>query len=359
VRTEPDGFDKDTLIELLRDRYLLEVAALTFVPYGIDSWSYVATGRDGDRCFVKLTHDDSTSVVTAWEMPLMAALAAAKILVPRPIADRDGAYVNALGHGEVRVLEYLPGRTLEHETEWPDAILGRVADAVAGIHASTNIVRHLVPRVEDFDLPFIPGLTATLAAVDKADGLRARDKTVSALRELVVPRASDLNQAIARLMRLRDFTSVRRSEEVLCHTDIWGSNLMLSDDGEMHVLDWDGALIGPPERDLFMFAGTSFFPAARLAWFLDRYGAVFRPERLDAEAFGFYLYRRNLEDLAWFVAAIAEGRDEAMAPETMLAIVADLLSEITPMEGLIDRVREVLTARPALAVRPSRHPGPH
>ena len=345
MRTEPDGFDKSTLIELLRDRYLLEVAALTFVPYGIDSWSFVATGRDGNRCFVKLTHDESTSAASAWEMPLMAALATARIPVPRPIADRDGAYMNALGPSRVRVLEYLPGRTLEHETEWPDAILGPVAEAVAGIHASTNGVRHLVPKVEDFELPFIPGLTTTLAAFDKADGFPAEDKTVSALVELVVPRARDLNQAIARLQRLRDFTSSRRSDQLLCHTDIWGSNLMLSDDGAMHVLDWDGALIGPPERDLFMFAGTSFFPAARLAWVLDRYEAVFRPERLDEEAFGFYLYRRNLEDLAWFVAAIAEARYEAMAPKTMLAIVADLLSEITPMEGLIDRVGEVLTAR--------------
>jgi spectinomycin phosphotransferase len=345
VRTEPDGFDKDTLIDLLRDRYLFEVATVAFVPYGIDSWSYVATGRDGSRCFVKLSQAESRNIASAWEMPLMAALVAANVPVPRPIADRDGDYLNKLGQRHVRVLEYLVGRTLERETEWPDRILAPVAEAVARIHASTSAVRHLVPGVEDFELPFINGLIGTLAAFDNADGLPAGDQRVSALRELVVPRTQDLNQAIARLRQLGDFVRVRRSDQVLCHTDIWGSNLMISDDGVLNVLDWDGALIGPPERDLFMFAGTSFFPAARLAWFLDRYEAVFRPERLDAEAFGFYLYRRNLEDLAWFVAAIAEGRYEAMVPESMLAIVANLLSEITPMEGQIDRVREVLTAR--------------
>jgi len=345
MRTEPDGFDKGSLIELLHDRYLLEVADLAFVPYGIDSWSYVATDRHGNRCFVKLTQDESTGVATAWEMPLMAALAAVAVPVPRPIADRDGRYINALGHRHVRVLEYLQGHTLEHEAEWPDDILARVAETVARIHASTSSVRQLVPRVEDFDLPFIPSLSEALAAFEQGGRLRGDDTTVSTLGEMVVPRARDIHAAITRLQQLRDFASDRHADEVLCHTDIWGSNLMLADDGVLHVLDWDGALIGPPERDLFMFAGTSFFPAARLAWFLDRYDAVFRPTRLDAEAFGFYLYRRNLEDFAWFVAAIAQGRHEAMAPDAMLAIAADLLSEIRPMETQIDRVREVLTAR--------------
>jgi hypothetical protein len=94
-----------------------------------------------------------------------------------------------------------------------------------------------------------------------------------------------------------------------------------------------------------MFAGTTFFPADRFGWFLDRYEAAFRSTRLDAETFGFYLYRRNLEDLAGFVASIAEGRTEAMAPAAMFAIVADLLAEMTTIEGQIERVREVLAAR--------------
>ena len=32
MRIEPDGLDQNRLLDLLRDRYLLEVAGLTFVP---------------------------------------------------------------------------------------------------------------------------------------------------------------------------------------------------------------------------------------------------------------------------------------------------------------------------------------
>jgi Ser/Thr protein kinase RdoA (MazF antagonist) len=345
MRIEPDGLNQNSLVDLLRDRYLLEVAGLTFVPYGIDSWSYVATCRDGNRAFVKLTRRELSTIATASELPLMAALAAGLARVPRPISDRDGGFVSALDGYEVQVLEYLEGRTLEEETAWPNDLLARVAETVAAVHASTNAVRPLVQRVEDYDLPFLPGLSETLTAIEMGRPLPAGDESLAKLREMVLPRALELRTTIVRLERLRDLARVRDSDEVLCHTDIWGSNLLLSDGGRLHLLDWNGALIGPPEHDLFMFAGTTFFPADRFGWFLDRYEAAFRRTRLDAETFGFYLYRRNLEDLAAFVASIAEGRTEAMAPDAMLAIVADLLGEMATIEGHIERVREVLAAR--------------
>src|ERR1035437_3748903 len=128
MRIEPDGLNQNRLVDLLRDRYLLEVAGLTFVPYGIDSWSYVATCRDGDRAFVKLTRRKPSTIATAWELPLMAALAAGFVPVPRPIADRDGGFVSALDGYDVQVLEYLEGRTLEEETAWPDDLLAPVAE---------------------------------------------------------------------------------------------------------------------------------------------------------------------------------------------------------------------------------------
>ena len=345
MRIEPDDLNQTGLLELLRDRYLLEVVGLTFVPYGIDSWSYVATCRDGSRAFVKLTRREPSTTATASEIPLMAALAAGLVSVPRPVVDRGGGFVSALDGYDVQVLEYLEGRTLEEEAAWPDDLYARVAETVAAVHASTGAVRQLVERVEDYDLPFLPRFAATLTAIEVGGPLPASDETLARLRGMAAPRARELRAGIVRLERLRDLARVRHSDDVLCHTDIWGSNLLLSNDGMLHLLDWNGALIGPPERDLFMFAGTTFFPAGRFGWFLDRYEAAFRRIPLEADTFGFCFYRRNLEDLAGFVASIVEGRNEAMAPAAMLAIVADLLAEMPLIEGQINSVREVLAAR--------------
>jgi hypothetical protein len=83
-------------------------------------------------------------------------------------------------------------------------------------------------------------------------------------------------------------------------------------------------------------------PDLNHGWFLDRYEAAFRRVRLHVGTFGFYFYRRNLEDLAGFVGSIAAGRMEAMAPAAMLGVVANLLAEMPRIEGEIERVVDLL-----------------
>ena len=345
MRIEPD-LDQSRLLELLRDRYPLDVAQLTFVPFGLDSWSYVATCRDGGKAFVKLSRRAPGANPIPSEVPLMAALAACQVAVPRPVADRDGGFVNAVDGYEVQVLQYLEGRSLEAETVWPDDLYAQVAETVAAVHASTDAVRHLVERVERYELPFLPPFVEALTAIEAGGAMAANDDpTLARLRAMVMPRAGELRVAVSSLEDLRDGARVRESDEVLCHTDIWGSNLLLSDDGTLHLLDWNGALLGPPEHDLFMFAGTEFFPADRFGWFLDRYEAAFGRRRLDAETLGFYVYRRNLEDLASFVESIVENRMEAMEPDATLRVVADLLAEVPRLEGRLSQVARVLSAR--------------
>ncbi|MEO5941021.1 MAG: aminoglycoside phosphotransferase family protein, partial [Candidatus Limnocylindrales bacterium] len=277
MRTEPD-LDRAVLAGLLADRYELDIAGLTFVPFGTDSWSYVATGRTGLRSFVKISRPASAGVRPGSELPLMAALADGLVPVPRPVADRDGDYTNAVDGFDVQVLEYLAGDSLEDEAAWPDELYARVAETVAALHASTGAVGHLVERRERFELPFVAFLAASLASL-AGPGSPSDTDAVAAVRAALAPREPQIRAAIARLEALRDELPARHRVDVLCHTDIWGSNLLRSGDGTLHLLDWNGVLIGPPEHDLFMFAGTSFFPAQRFGWFLDHYEAALRTLR--------------------------------------------------------------------------------
>ena len=348
VRTEPN-LDRGVLLAALRADWGLEVERLEFVPYGLDSWSYVATRRDGKRAFVKLALEGVSTTVAGSELPLLVALADRGVPVPRPIGRPDGRLGARVGPFDVQVLEYVAGRNLEDESDWPDELYGNLARIVGAVHASTAAIEHLVERLETYELPFIGELVATLEAIgasDDGDALPSPDEaTVRALRDLVRPRIPELGRALGRLEAFRDEAARTDSERVLCHTDIWGSNLILDADGALHLLDWNGARLGPPEQDLFMFAGTSFFPGERLDWFLDRYEAAFRPLRPQAAALGFYLYRRNLEDLANFIGSLAAGRTEAMAPGSMLRIVARLLVETTELEAQVARTGAILAGR--------------
>jgi spectinomycin phosphotransferase len=356
MRTEPD-LDKGRLLHYLRERYRLPAEQLDFVPFGLDSWAYVAISDDGSRAFVKLTGWGPSARAAASETSLLAGLAAAGVPVPRPVADRDGGLVGAFEGYDVQVLDYIQGHDLEDETVWPDDLYGRVADLVAAVHASTPRVRSFVPGTEDYEVPFLDRLTATLTAIEVGVGPPHHDDPfLTALRELVLPRAREIHAAIERLKQLRDLARAKPSDDVVCHTDIWGSNLILDDGGSLHLLDWNGARIAPPEADLFMFAGTSFFPPDRFGWFLDRYQAAFRRVDLDADLLGFYLYRRDLEDLAGFVGDVADGPTEAMPPEAMLRIIAELLDEIPHLEDHLVRARAVIRGRSRQWIRTAPRP---
>ncbi|MBA2570544.1 MAG: aminoglycoside phosphotransferase family protein, partial [Chloroflexi bacterium] len=266
--------------------------------------------------------------------------------VPRPIADRDGQLTVRFERLELTVLVYLDGRTLEGETAWAEPLYVKIAEVIAAIHGSTQSVRHLVPRTERYELPFLPRLADTVEGLVTGASFPADDHpTLAGLRDLLAPRVAELLDRIVVLGTLRDGARKRGGETVLCHTDLWGSNLLLDENGELSVVDWDGALLGPPEHDLFMFAGTGFFPADRFGWFLDRYERAFRPISLDADVFGFYLERRNLEDIAEFVIQLTEGSGDDADLYAALGYTAQVIDDWPGLEKRIDAVRGLLRAR--------------
>lgn len=80
---------------------------------------------------------------------------------------------------------------------------------------------------------------------------------------------------------------------MLCHTDLGGSNLLVDEMGELVLLDWDEALVAPPEHDLQAAASSPHF-----AEFLRTYREAGGADELHLDHFAFYLVRRYLEDLA-------------------------------------------------------------
>ncbi|MFD7153147.1 phosphotransferase enzyme family protein [Kribbella sp. NPDC059898] len=95
------------------------------------------------------------------------------------------------------------------------------------------------------------------------------------------PTVARLDDVRARLKPVRD---------VVCHTDFHGLNVLIGADGAVAaILDWESAVIGPREYDLWVAADGE-----PLVEFLDAYGA----DDLDANHLEFALLARGLRDLA-------------------------------------------------------------
>ena len=101
-------------------------------------------------------------------------------------------------------------------------------------------------------------------------------------------RAQQLQQALAgRSPRLHP-----------CHTDLHAGNLLMGQDGALHLIDWDGLSLAPRERDL-MFVGAAVggrWGRERPQGFAEGYG----DDLGDAQWIAWYRHARVLQDLVAF-----------------------------------------------------------
>jgi len=114
---------------------------------------------------------------------------------------------------------------------------------------------------------------------------------------------------------------------VLCHADAHTGNVLVDDDGQVWLLDWDEAVLAPRERDLMFVVGGVLTDAPVTAeqqrWFFEGYGEA----RIDPVRLAYYRCSWAMQDVAGFASLILDGagRPEAERAEA-LALFRSLLA---------------------------------
>lgn len=114
---------------------------------------------------------------------------------------------------------------------------------------------------------------------------------------------SQVELAVGMAERLAATSRDRSPGLVLCHADIHAANLIVGDDGSLHIVDWDEVTAAPKERDLMFIGGGVCGWASRreINLFYRGYGAV----DVDVDLLAYYRFERIVQDIAATCAAVS------------------------------------------------------
>ena len=273
----------------LRAAWGLAPDALDFLPVGNDAraWSY-RIETPGNRYFVKLRR--GMPKPAALHVPrYLRSLDIQSVVAPLP-TQSNGLFAQVNDEFSLILYPYIDGESAWDMSlppaQWHD--WGRIMRAIHDAPISSQLAQHI--QREAFGIKWLDTIRQIEQIIDAGDYRHDYERAMAAAWR-------ENGEAIA-LCKLR-YCALGWQLEMLspplhiCHADIHRANLIIDADGEIHIVDWDEALLAPPERDLMFFLGDGHAPDQEAA-FLTGYGHI----KVNAAALAYYRYDWTLQEFA-------------------------------------------------------------
>ncbi len=271
----PEDLDEDELGTAVRRAWGIDVASMSYRPVGWGShhWEVTAAGRQ--RYFVTVDELENKRVsggesVADGFARLRASLRTAIalkdagrgfVVAPVPVPAREcGTPASGVsragpvragepavrfgGRFAVAVYPFVEGRSFRWG-EWTAARRSGVLGMVTAVHRAPAWVRREA-LTEDFVVPFRDQAEAAMNGWDPGD----RGPYARRVAGLLRANAASIGHWLDRYDRLAAVARQRPERNVLTHGEPHPGNAMLTADG-WRLIDWDTALVAPPERDLW------------------------------------------------------------------------------------------------------------
>ncbi len=282
--------DKAAIVSLLREAYGLPVTRLEFTPKGEAGYCYVGWSNGDRRWFVKLfqAHRDE---------PFAFSLRASRDLhdagyehaLP-PIPTNEGEPFATYEDYAVAAFPYVEGVSLYEDESRPygeevtDAEFAGLGTMIGRLHATTPLIPIGGAPRERFEFQYDGLFRRFLAG---SAGVAPVNDFQRELLSLWVEDRGNIATAFERYLALQARCRATCRPFVISHGDCHLANILRDGAGSYRLIDWNDALLAPPERDLTFYTGV----ADRFGPFLDVYREAYDPGLLDPDMFAFYIYQ--------------------------------------------------------------------
>jgi len=291
VLTKPNIPD-ELIISRLHEEYRLHVISLTFLPIGADSRTavYRVLAEDGTAYFMKLRRKFNDVIV---RVPVFLKESGVQEIIV-PYETRSGQYWADFGEYKIILYPFIEGQD-GFERQLTDQHRRTLGAAFRKIH-SAQIPPELKEsiRKETFSPEWRDDMKSYQAQAAKKV---FTEPTAAKLAEFMKSKQSEITRLIERSEQFVSKLQSKPLELVLCHTDIHGGNILISNTNELYIVDWDDPILAPKERDLMFIGGgiDEIWKTKREeAVFYEGYGKM----DINLSALAYYRYERVIEDLA-------------------------------------------------------------
>ena len=233
---------KQSVIDALKKYYGITLKSMDFKPVGEESYSYLAIDFNGNKYFVKYCERANVTKNIDLVNQLLVQLKDFNFVVP-PI-DVQGKTSFSVLTGKIYVYPYIDGEIITiGNDKFEKELVDKLLDIMVKIHSSKDRITVNLP-VENFKNDFLTDFEKLLVLL-----AGNKDKTGSEVASILESNEILIRKLITEHTKLGDFYKNNKPNLVLTHGDITGRNIILAEDS-LKLVDWDGVMIAPSERDL-------------------------------------------------------------------------------------------------------------
>lgn len=280
------------IISALKDDYAIEVAALEFLPLGADRNAsvYKARAKDQKCYFVKLkrayNHEISLSITK-----ILYEFGMRQIILPIPTI--HGGQTHRIDDLTLIVYPFIVGedgfsRDLS-SNQW--TLLGKALRQIHEVKVPPTLQDHI--RRETYSDTWRNAVRSLLKT-------RANDiGSARNLFEFIKENEEVISRLVERAEELSRKLKPQPCEFVLCHSDIHGGNVLIDENDEIYIVDWDEPIMAPKERDLMFIGGgvgNLWNKPHEEESFYKGYGST----KIDRTILAYYRIERIVVDIAQF-----------------------------------------------------------
>ena len=293
--SEKPELNEEQIINCLRDEYGLDAESISFLPLGadVDSSVYRVLSKDGRDYFVKLRKWDLFNEASVVIPNFLSALGIKQVIPP--LTTQTGQLWANLNPYKMILYPFVGGQAgldiKMSNQQWIEfgAALKRFHSAVFPADITGSIQR------DTFSPMWRDTVTIYLARVEQETFQEQVDVEAS---DFLKSKRDEILDVIRRAEQLAQMLRAEPPEFLLCHSDIHGYNLLIDTNGALYIVDWDGLIFAPKERDLMFIGGghgdSGYTPQEEETMFYQGYG----PTNINQTAIAYYRYERIITDFA-------------------------------------------------------------